>query len=146
MTMTDYPKIHSRQMTLRQRRKLHRAIRYIRDRNPGPVSIRFEAVTIYKKTISITIKTRRDDAHPNSMRAIICNERYHIFIGGERRPGGSLGKLRDKREEEQPPARQEHDQQRYVLGEPAALGRRNPQPRWQARGTVAGQPRMETRP
>ena len=80
--MADYPKINSRKMTRRQRGKLHLAIRYIRSRNPGPVSIRFEAVTIYKKKISATIKTRRDDAHPHSMRALICNERYLIFIGG----------------------------------------------------------------
>ena len=79
--MTDYPKINSRKMTSRQRLKLHRAIRYIRSNNPGPVSIRFEAVAMWREKVSITVQTRRDDAGPFSQRAIICNQYYHLFIG-----------------------------------------------------------------
>ena len=70
-------------MNKSQRKAIIRVIRYYRETNAynGVTSVRVEVEPTDYGTYWITLKTRRSDCHPNSERALLCDQYAHISVG-----------------------------------------------------------------
>lgn len=81
-------KIRARDLNRRERLALYRVWRYFRDSQgySGCTSVRYELHRVTASAVSLSVKTRRSDCAASSVRAVLCGESAHLFIG----PRGGL--------------------------------------------------------